>query len=306
MISANIYGWPGYTLKSADIELGLVPDLGGRILSLKFCGEELLFIHPDEPRVLPDLRSMNKNQAFKRDFGFHLWGGDKVWIAPEYAWRDGIPPLDLDAGRYAFKTLEDACVMTSPICRETGLQIVRYVRLEQNGDIQLVDEVHNLSDKPVLRGLWNVTQIKKPFDVYWDADIVNIRSYHLEDPTLPDLKIVPQELSGWAHIPCRKDGYFKFGGNLRQGRIMAVREIKDDIIAFARTFEIDPGAAYAHRSMAEVFNHKILPYGEVEVHAPLTEIPPGECTRFVQSWRLMAFLRSSKIDAVASKIFTGK
>ena len=287
--SALVRGWSGFVMVQGDIRLGIVPDLGGRIMSLQFRGQELLYA-PDKTGDLPCLPQgiVPDLAAFKRSFGFQIFGGDKTWISPEAQWLEKIPPLDLDAGRYVFEQKKDGCIMTSPVCRETGLQVVRQVGFMQGGDIVLVETLCNKSDCPVTRGIWNVTQVARPFDVFLPALPQAIRSYYHEDRTLPDPGFVPFEKDGWAVIPCRNDMCFKFGGFLREGRVAAIKDTSDGRVVFARVFDIALDKPYAHRSMVEVFNSSRYPYGEVEVHSPLFDIPSGGEASLSQLWRVYA------------------
>lgn len=283
-----VCGWPGFVMDAGDITLGCVPGLGGRIMSLKFRGQELLYAPLDGGREFPVLpqEHIPDLAAFKRSFGFQIFGGDKTWVGPESAWLEKIPPLDLDAGKYDFALKKDGCVMTSPVCRETGLQIVRQVSFLEEGDIGLVEILRNRTAEPVTRGIWNVTQIARPFDVFVPAEPQAMRSYYHEDATLPDPGFEPFEKDGWAVIPCRNDVCFKFGGMLREGRAAVIKETPQGDVVFARVFDIVPGAPYAHRSMAEVFNSSRYPYGEMEVHGVLTTLPPGGEVSLNQLWRV--------------------
>lgn len=275
-------------MSRGDISLGLVPDLGGRIMSLCFRGQELFYVPAGQAGEFPALPEgkVADLAALKRAFGFRIFGGDKTWVAPEAAWMEKIPPLDLDAGRYILKQEKDACVMTSPVCRETGLQVVRRVAFLEGGDIALVETLRNKGLVPVTRGIWNVTQIARPFDVFIPAEAKAIRSYYEEDPTLPDPGFSPFEKDGWVVIPCRNDVCFKFGGPVREGRAAVIKPTDEGMVVFARAFDIAAGKPYAHRSMIEVFNASRYPYGELEVHAPLAVIPPGGDVSLSQLWRV--------------------
>jgi hypothetical protein len=284
---ADIYGWQGWRMTSGDLVLGLVPQLGGRIMSLRFRGEELFYIPPtgrgDLPLVpasIPDL------PAFKKDFGFQIFGGDKTWVAPEYAWVHRSPPLDLDAGVYLFEQTEDGCVMRSPVCRETGLVIVRKIDILKDGGISLIETLRNVSERVVTKGVWNVTQIARPFVVHLPADPGAIRSYHYEDPTLPDTGELLICKDGQTVVPCVSDMCFKFGGMLREGRAAVIKETLSGKVILERTFDMATGRPYAHNSMVEVFNSAQYPYGELEVHSPLTELAPGAEVSLAQTWRV--------------------
>ena len=139
---ANVRGWPGLRLGGRRLELGLIPGLGGRIASLTHDGEELLFVQPEHRGERVNLEG--ELRALKSALGFRLWGGNKTWVAPQHAWLDGIPPLDLDAGAYRAET-GDAVTMVSPVCRETGLQVTRRVDLEADDTVVLE---HSLGPTP--------------------------------------------------------------------------------------------------------------------------------------------------------------
>ncbi|MGA8163440.1 MAG: hypothetical protein WB791_00255 [Waddliaceae bacterium] len=76
-------------------------------------------------------------RAEKRRLSFRLWGGDKTWVSPQSAWREAIPPLELDAGAHDAKSEGASIVMQSPRCRETGLRIIRRVTLLDEGKVLL-------------------------------------------------------------------------------------------------------------------------------------------------------------------------
>ncbi|MBF0485440.1 MAG: hypothetical protein HQL16_02885, partial [Candidatus Omnitrophica bacterium] len=260
----SIYGWQGFRLTVGDVSLGIVPDIGGRILSLTFKGEEFLYVHPPEQGKTYDLSKVGDILSFKKDFGFRLWGGDKTWVAPQHQWVYGIPPLDLDCGQYALESQGDSAVMTSPVCRETGLRIVRRVRLSSSGEISLTEELHNETDEPVTRGIWNVTQVMRPFDAWFPADLADVRSYHLEDQSLPHHEIPLKFSAGWVKIPCDSQALFKFGGIPREGKAVIVKPVPSGVIVVSREFDFRKKASYAHKSAFEVFNSNLFPYGEVE------------------------------------------
>lgn len=298
-----IHGWPGLRLEASEVSVGLAPDIGGRILSLMFQGHELLYVHESEAGHCFDFPASVDIRTLKKDFGFRLFGGDKTWVAPENEWLLSSPPIELDAGRYALEEKDGWYTMTSPACRETGLRIIRRVRLKDDGIVCLEEEFENLTGRPLCKGIWNVTQIPRPFDVYIPADFSAIRSYHLEDPTLPDSGQTVESVGDWVKISCRSAACFKFGGIPREGRVIAAKPFADGAVIFAREFDCDIAAAYAHRSAVEVFNSSRFNYGEIEFHAPLRVIPPGGRVRFAQTWRLAVVPGDYSIDSAARVIF---
>jgi hypothetical protein len=292
----DIYGWRGYRLSLGDISIGLVADIGGRVMSYQMKGEELFYVHPPEKGCTYDIPDQKDWNVFKTAFGFHIIGGDKVWVAPEWAWVARTPSLDLDLGRYAFDVKDGVCIMTSPVCRETGLKVIRFISLKDDGTLHLREELHNTTTQSLSKGIWCVVQIPKPFDAYVPAESQQIRSYHLEDPSLPDAAQEAFALGSWQKIPVHSSVCFKFGGIISDGRMIVLKEHKDHMLGMMWSFAVsrDP-KVYAHASSIEVFNSSLFPYGEVEMHAPLCEIAPLGSVSFERTLRVASVpLRAEK------------
>ncbi len=286
-------------LQSQNIRLNMDPT-GGRILSLVAFGEELFFSNNsctgDRPGFPSGSVSEDEWRAFKRYYGFKLFGGDKTWVSPEYSWWERIPPLELDAGQYCMEQLKDTVVMTSPHCRETGLQIVRTVRLDPIGKVFLKEEIVNISDRPVTRGIWNVSQVLRPFTVFFPGAVEQFRSYNYQDPTLPSHSVTLIGHKGLTGIPCQFTECYKFGGIPSDGYSILFKPILSGRIVWERWFKVYPDRPYAHNSAVEVFNSHLYNYGEVEIHSPLATLGPGERLNFEQEWAFGKLDNSSSFD----------
>ena len=145
-IEQKFYKWNGYLLANSNIELGVTPEIGGRIISLKFNGEELLFVDPNHCGETFDFSSVSDLAAEKRKLGFRVWGGDKTWVAPETAWIESIPPLDLDAMPYSVELEENAVISFTEFGDfSLGILFVYYIKKE--GDIMGAQTEVNLEVK---------------------------------------------------------------------------------------------------------------------------------------------------------------
>lgn len=278
-------GYAAIRLAIADLAVLVVPDVGGRILSVKHRGEELFFTHEEHLGDPVDVAAARDLAAEKKRLGFRLWGGDKTWIAPQRAWTLGIPPLDLDAGRYTWRREGKAIVMESPACRETHLEVTRRVELYSNGDLLLDEKLVNAGKREATRGIWNVTQMLRPFDVYLPVPIAGVRAYPDEGDSVAIRDEVLVGRDGWTCVPCRAARHFKFGGLAERGVVVALRPEANETLAHARRFDVLAGAAYAHDSSVEVYNSPNHDYLEIEVHAPLKTLAPGAFTHQRQTWR---------------------
>jgi hypothetical protein len=278
----NVRGWSGFLLRAGDLEVGLAPEIGGRIISFRVGGEELLFVQEEHAGETFDLGSVTDLRAKKRELGFRLWGGNKTWLAPQSAWIDAIPPLDLDAGPYVAERDGDAIVMTSPVCRETGARIVRRVSLDEAG-LTLEETLINPDHRPLRRGLWTVTQMLRPFQVMvLDA---SFRPYPEEGDSMCFCSTFLQQNGRWTVISCAEPAHFKYGGRAKNGVILALREVGEKTLAFAKVFTASPESEFAHDAQVEVYNSRNFAYLEIETHAPLVQLSQGEEIVFTQQWR---------------------
>ena len=283
--SINCYDWNGYRLSEGDISCVVAPDIGGRIVSLTHRGEELLFVSDEHRGEVFDFSLVRNLKQRKQKLGFRLWGGDKTWVAPQSEWWEDIPPLELDAGRYSAELGENRVTLKSPVCRETGLSITRVVEMDSGGEIRLREIFQNETDSPIRRGIWNVTQLLRPFDVYLPLTREALRPYAHEGISEQVYLTLEKEQDGWLKIPCRSHSQFKFGCLATRGVILAMRESGGETLTHLRTFTPDPVGEYAHNSSVEIFNSLPHDYLEVEVHAPLITLAPGEQTMQEQTWR---------------------
>jgi hypothetical protein len=268
-----------------ELAVVLVPELGGRIASIKQRGDELLFLHDEHMAEPLDVASARDLAAEKRRLGFRLWGGDKTWVAPQSQWSEAIPPLDLDAGRYTWRHEGKAIVMESPECRETRIRVVRRVELFSNGDLLLDEKLVNVGKREVTRGIWNVTQMLRPFDVYLPVAVDGVRGYPDEGDSVAIRDEVLVARDGWTAVPCRAPRHFKFGGIAERGVVVALRSGASETLAHVRRFDLQPGSRFAHDSSVEVYNSPAHEYLEIEVHAPLKTLAPGAFTHQRQTWR---------------------
>jgi hypothetical protein len=157
--------------------LGLVPALGGRVLSVRYGTVELLWrnrkLLDDRLQPIND-RAPSPNSGLMGDWV--NYGGDKTWPAPQ-GWDEdtqwaGPPDPVLDSGPYAVDVENGVTVtMTSGDDPRTGLRLTRAVTLLP-GELsyRLVLTAENISDCPVRWALWNVTQLPGGGDVHIGLD----------------------------------------------------------------------------------------------------------------------------------------
>ncbi len=309
--SITAHGWDAYELNVGNLSVIFAPSIGGRIISLKFCKEEFLFVqkdHAGETFSHDELGTTGMTQeeldAKKRTMGFRVWGGDKTWVAPQANWREAIPPLSLDAGKYKIEIQGTKVYMQSPIDPETGLQITREIILHANNRLELKQGLHNRSKTIISCGIWDVTQILRNIYVYVPVLTKEIIPYPEEGNSVDLLgEIISSASEKWSRIRCDEAVHFKYGAKPKEGRIITLKPStkKNGFLIMERFFSVDNQAKYAHNAIVEVYNSPNMSYAEVEVHAPFQKLQPDESTYHNQEWNFRHIERENLRDIIEDK-----
>ncbi len=281
-------GWNSWHLQSGQLELVLVPQVGGRIMGMVWRGHDLSFTQPEREGRVEDLSAVQDVRAKKREMGFPLWGGDKTWLAPQTRWTDGIPFLDLDSGPYDVTVEHDgpevAVVrMTSPICRETGIQITRTVTMSSEAQKWIVTHrLFNAGSNETQWGVWDVNMVLKPGQVYLPRGASSqypkgVKTFAEEGESVQVRDNVVSELGKLAVIRCTDPKAFKFGVDAQEGWMLAVLEVAGlGLVGYRKQVEVYRDMTYGHGCIAEVYNSDRYPYFEMEIHGPVVSLKPGE------------------------------
>jgi len=157
-------------LDNGLVRLGFVPELGGRLLSVRVGATELLWRNP--LLLTDDLSPVGEHVFGPNDGRMGDWvnyGGDKTWPAPQgWAGPDqwaGPPDPVLDSGPYTVDVAPAAVTMTSGDDPRTGLRLTRRFSLARWG-YRLELTARNVSDRTVRWALWNVAQFAGGGEVF--------------------------------------------------------------------------------------------------------------------------------------------
>lgn len=264
-------------LERGDLRLGLVPELGGRLLSVRHRGVELLWRNAD---LLDDGLRGEYAPNSGRMGDWVNYGGDKTWPAPQ-GWDGpgqwpGPPDPILDSGPYAAVADGDTVTMTSAPDPRTGLRFTRAITILDDGyELRLTAE--NTGSRRVRWALWNVTQLPGGGTV--TAGLARPEVVALVAGTgTPEytvdgdrLVVPPQDVVGKLGVPGTA-GWVSYG-------------------ALTLSFEVDPAGEYPDEgSPLEIWLEHPLPSPlaelgnldpparivELEILSPLTALEPGE------------------------------
>ena len=248
-------GWRAVQLSNGLVTVTVVPDLGGRIMQYNLGEHPFLWTNPDE---YGKLYEPPKTAAERK---WHNFGGYKVWPAPQSQWGGPPDPLGstLDGGRWTAKILKasgEAAVVevtSPPDPQVTGLQIVRRVTLRPGTtELEVRETFRNVSQREITWSIWDVTQVpgalrgdgqpSREARVYLPLNPKSTfkdgYQHLIADPTdqwtvINDGKLLQTSYGGQTG---------KIGADSVDGWIAYVDELHK--MAFAKTFEVTPGATY--------------------------------------------------------------
>jgi hypothetical protein len=189
-------GWKAEELSNEWVRVTIVPQLGGRVMQLRFGEHDYLFVNSKyKGKYIPPTEA-----------GRHWinYGGDKLWPMPEghsdaEHWPGPVSDV-LDDGEYSFRVVSEESTCTvrleGPADSRTGLQFSREITIQDSSPkISFHAEIKNASDHSIRWSVQSVTQ-------YDTADA--------QDPTR-------YNHSFWAFAPANPQSAFIDGYRVRNG-----------------------------------------------------------------------------------------
>lgn len=278
-------GWKALEVKNRDLRLIFTPQVGGRISGCSFRGKELFYTHPPLEGVVPPPDRASRE--------FLHYGGHKTWLAPQEEWPDALPFYDLDSGAYEWAVEENPSEirvgLKSPVCRESGVQLVKEVIVNAGPEVRIRQTMTNRSGRPVSRGLWDVTQLLRPATVFMPlkprSDFAGgIKVFETENRNRDEVLRHVRSGGRFAAVSCDDSTLFKVGSDSEEGWLMGFFAHGEKWTVFRKTFQTTPGRPGGHGCTAEVFNSDERPHCEMEIHSALARLAPGESFRWESSW----------------------
>ncbi|MDD6210049.1 MAG: DUF4380 domain-containing protein [Bacteroidales bacterium] len=283
------------TLSDGRVEVGVAPELGGRVLFIREKGTDGL--------ILAD-RDIWENPSFKApeitgEPVFYPFNGITLWIGPQSGWwknqdyndelrnkAAGWPPDPFgEYGRFEIIKQEPGYIeMLGPESPVTGLQLLKTVRIMPDGKVKLCFTATNRRSEPVQWDLWvNVRSTPHA------KASVKVKS--MDDVRIESISSVERDVLSTDF----KDGIFSIlpelpskGKNARSGKVFLYPEEPEIVASYKDMCMIirfdkvprekihpEQGAVefYSHLSAVPDPSQELL---ELEFHGPYGLFQPGE------------------------------
>ena len=154
--AADYKGWQGQQLSNRWVQLTVVPQIGGRLMQVRFAGHDYLFVNP---------KYAGKYLPPAADTWFN-YGGDKLWLLPEgnndeQHWA-GNSDL-LDDGPFSLRKLSEGqhceIELTGPADPQTGVQFRRNIAIDADSPrIRFHAFMKNVTGHPIEWSMQSVSQ----------------------------------------------------------------------------------------------------------------------------------------------------
>jgi hypothetical protein len=304
-------GWRSVRLANGIIELVIVPEIGGRVIQLRFGDSELLYVNR---RHAGRVFSPEENNL---DAGWKNYGGSKVWPAPQ-GWSGddewpGPPDPVLDGGPYSCQVLPEihataAVHLESHPDEYTGLTFSRTIRIFQDSStVEIRHAMRNTSSRPVRWAIWQVTQQAAHRDL---SVLVPGHAYRqmYGDEEYGTISFDPE--GGLCRLRYLNQ-VAKFAMKPEQGWLATVDPRR--ATALVETFPLFPALPYPDDAPVEfwvngrgtftIHDDRIEmgqdpdSYIETELLSPLITLRPGEAYAFQTSWHCTS-IEADSISAV--------
>lgn len=301
-------------LKNAQIEVGVLPEIGGRVVLLRKpgCGnilktDEKQWIDPESQR--PEISAFSDFKAFN---------GHIVWIGPQADWwinqdintdrrdkkADWPPdPYLIFADYKIISQTSDHLKMAGPASPVSGVRLTKEVSITPEGLVIFNATAENIRNEPVRIDLWMNTRLDGfargyvPVDGDGNAEFIH---QDTETGRATDYRINqgyfyfdPQKPAGEARPQVQEVHLYPSMGYLAgfsAGQLLLIRfdKIRQSLI-------------HPKHGLVELYNYidaagsdNLL---ELEVHSAYQELLPGESMTWSESWQVIPYNGKSDPEA---------
>jgi hypothetical protein len=246
-----------YTLQKGDLSLSISAERGGRIVSIKRGGHELLLSEAVHPKYY----------------------GAVLWVSPQ---RRFWPPSPiLDSAPYHVEKTHNTLRLTSEKDTITGLRFIKEFSIsEQDTTIVINYQIENISDSAQHVAAWDVTRVPAGGRVF----------FPVKDRVLPNLTSdlpVSEEDSllcyTYSDEPVKKGQ--KLFATTQEGWLA----YQNNQLLFIKTFPtVDVEDLPPLQGEVEIFLAPNSLYIELENHGAYTRLEKGESLTYRQKWKLLS------------------
>jgi hypothetical protein len=301
-------------LSNEQIEIGILPEVGGRIVFLRKPGMKNIF-KSDEKLWVNSEKHKPEISAFSP---FKAFNGHIVWIGPQSEWwihqninktrrdTEAVWPPDpyLIYGKYKITYQSKSCVkMVGPASPVSGIRIYKEVSINSSGIVVFTATVENIRKDTVRCDIWMNTRLdgfaRGYVPLYDNGDVEfvmhenqtrELTPYYIMDgyftfePSIP--KTPKKEQVQEAHLYPSNDIIAGFNEN----QMLLIRFIKNK----RENIHPEHGAVELYSFINENGNERLL---ELELHGIYKTLAPREAMSMTETWELFVYNGDNNVKA---------
>ncbi|MDR2578307.1 MAG: DUF4380 domain-containing protein [Chitinispirillales bacterium] len=293
------------TITDRNIEVGVIPDLGGMVALLRLSGK------PNVLKADPSLWDQPPApvRAFGPDPEWKAYNGHIVWLGPQSEWwlhqtkspkkrrEKAVWPPDPYINNGDFKVMEQtdsSVVMQGPKSEFSGVRLTKSIKIK-NGKVLFHVSAQNIRDVPVSWDLWLNTRVDGYARCYAPAASLGKVRFDGEETDIQDKSVFSHD-RGYCSVEPRVPGK----GKIARWAKAFIPASKGFMAAFASSqaliikFKKHPKKLiHPEQALVEIYNYtthnRADALTELEYHAPYLTLAPGESMDASQTWELYPF-----------------
>jgi len=228
--------------------------------------------------------------------GWHNWGGEKTWLAPQSEWpvwhSPGWPPDPaIDGTPYTAVLLPGGRLRTTGnVSSGTGCRIVRDYSFDPDGSFAVAQMVEKITGPPLHVSIWSVTQVDPPATILLslnpDSPYRDNWFTFAGQPVATVFPARPQAML--LEIRPSSHGNYKVGADSPVAVIVAVQDGIALRLRAAKPSGDYPDGAGSHGFPTEVYDSGTTQshYVELELLSPFRIYVPGSRFTTTVHWSL--------------------
>ncbi len=257
-----------YLLRYENLEVVVQPSFGGRIISLKLNGKELLVGKEVNPSSY----------------------GSTFWPSPQTVW-DWPPPEILDSKPYKAKIKKEKLILTSNVDTVLGLQFQKEISIgEKTKSVKIEYSIKNTSLENKKVAAWEITRMPKGGLAFFPKGLI--------EPKVKRFDPIPYE---------EKDNILWYKNDETEkmtNHKLSVADGSEGWLAytvgnllFIKKFEdVLPKDQAPDEGEIPLYVHPELPYVEIEAQGPHEIIKPNDKLKWKMKWYVLEIPADFKLE----------
>ncbi|MFO7447155.1 MAG: DUF4380 domain-containing protein [Ignavibacteriaceae bacterium] len=293
-------------LSNDKIEVGILPEIGGRIVLLRKPGfnnilksDERFWNNPEKQK--PEISAFSE---------FVAVGGHITWVGPQKEWwihqnlnenrrkeRANWPPdpyLIFGKNEIISKS-HNSVKMMGPESPVSGVRLLKEISIDDEGIVTVKTTAENIRDEIVQWDLWMLTRLDgfaKAFVPIEENGILELLISETATTEPTPYKVEDKYFTFYPSVPVepKKEQVQEAHLNASEGYIAGFSEEQMLLIKFEK---LDKDLIHSSHGLVELYNsinetgdERLL---ELEVHGAYKILSPGETMSLTETWELAAY-----------------